>query len=215
MAIEVEAFLGGLGYQTETSKAEAWLTLEEAGLVPARRRTITRRNIPKARRLLVAKDLRICGGVCSYVAEKLLQDRRSQLVVLPRQCQVCLGSNNRQAAGLMQASLIEAGVGKVLIVGGFKKSHDELRRLLRQTTLKFRYIDGLKSAGQKTADLQAKWADLVVVWGSQPLKHSLSNNYTKQASSGEGLVVLHKRGIEALCLEVVRYCVPERSIFKI
>ncbi|MHB8684035.1 MAG: hypothetical protein ACYC9X_06915, partial [Dehalococcoidia bacterium] len=56
----------------------------------------------------------------------------------------------------------------------------------------------------KTAELNKRWADLVAVWGPTPLRHSVSDKYTEESYAGLKVVSVPRRGIEALCDEIVR-----------
>ena len=88
------------------------------------------------------------------------------------------------------------------VVGGTPVLHQELSQLLAGGPTELRAVDG--TSGNHTtrmAETNMDWAQLVVIWASTPLPHKVSDLYTTPL--GRRAVVVHRRGIEALCEEIV------------
>jgi hypothetical protein len=104
----------------------------------------------------------------------------------------------------MAASCATAGVHRVLIVGGRPPMWNEMERTLRPSSLELRFVDGtsnLPSGADAMRD--CAWADLLVVWAPTPLPHKVSGLYRAEVCGVARRVVVHRRGIEALAMEVV------------
>lgn len=206
--LEVENMLGSLGYNDESAMAAAWLTLEREGLVEPRKRVIAKRHLARVRRILKPEKTQVCSNICSYITKALQGDSREHLLVDPISCQVCLGSRNRQVAASMSTVLRIKGISKVVVVGGSEQVQDELAKLLQGKGIQFRFINGQKSSGNKVAQNNRRWAELVIIW-PHFLKHSQSWGYTVEASEGKDFIVVRRGGIKELCMEVVRHYDPQ------
>lgn len=207
----VETMLGSLGYSDESAMAAAWLKLEREGIVEPRTRVIAKKNLAKARRILKPEKTQVCSNICSYIAKSLRGDNRERTVVDPASCQICFGSRNRQAVACMLTVLKDKGITRVLVVGGNEQVQDELLKLISESGVQLRFVNGQKSSGNKVALNNRRWAELVVIW-PHFLKHSQSWGYTNDASEGEDFIVVRRGGIKEICLEVVRHYEPQSPL---
>ncbi|MDE3097135.1 MAG: hypothetical protein KGK07_14195, partial [Chloroflexota bacterium] len=123
----------------------------------------------------------------------------------PQNCELCSGSNNRRAAARCLDALRRRGIQHLLVVGGTPAQQHDLKELLADAAVEVRFVDGTQAShSTKQAELNKRWAGLVVVWAPTPLRHSVSDKYTADPYAGLKVVSVPRRGIEALCDEVVR-----------
>ncbi|MBI5949359.1 MAG: hypothetical protein HY875_14570 [Chloroflexi bacterium] len=201
--VEINAWLRGEGFASPTAAAAARSVLEDAGLTNPRKRAMVASKVEPARALLAARLQRVCGaGRCRETARQSAAGR-SQVEVPPASCEICGGSNNAAAAREMAAACVRAGVTRLLIVGGTRVLHAELKSLLAGSGVSLRCIDGAETTPSKKEALSdLAWADLMVIWASSPLPHKVSVSYTDECPPSVAKVTVRRRGIEALCGEV-------------
>lgn len=202
-AVNIAAWLHEEGFATSEAVAAARAQLEAAGLTHSRKQAISRAKLGTARAVLAEKVIRVCGDSCAQFARKS-SPARQPLQSTRRTCEVCCGSNNRRAARLLAASLERSGVRRLLIVGGTGQLHRELDTLLEGSGTELRCIDGVERPPSKRdalADLN--WADFMVVWASTPLPHKVSVLYTDECPPHLPRITVQRRGIEALCTDIV------------
>jgi hypothetical protein len=95
----------------------------------------------------------------------------------------------------------QAGIHRILVVGGAPSSHKELKNL-QPDNLEFKLIPGDLSRDRQRAVADLGWCDLAVIWAGTILGHDVSNQYHK--AKKQDLVVVNRRSVEALCEAVVR-----------
>ncbi len=119
-------------------------------------------------------------------------------------CPVCKGRDNRGAYRQLQHAAEVVGVSRVLIVGGCPDVRSDLTDLEReQKGLEFRSVDGTRHIDFHRAEALMTWADVVVIWGSTQLKHSVSGLFNHPPKGTRKLVIAHgQRGITSLCREL-------------
>ena len=87
----------------------------------------------------------------------------------------------------------------------------EMDRTLANSGLELRYIDGTSSSPSGADALRdCAWAELLVVWAPTPLPHKVSDLYRADVCAVARRVVVHRRGIEALAMEVVSHLSARR-----
>jgi hypothetical protein len=201
-SVDIDRFLQVEGFDTPAGAARARAVLEDGGLTRAGKLAMSAEKQPAARTLIAARLLKFCGddGCSSRAA-----DGRAPVRVAAACCEVCGGSNNRRAALALAARLKEQDISRLLIVGGTPTLHGELDQLLVPHGIKLRYVDaatGSHSARDAAPDLQ--WAQVAVIWGASPLPHKVSRLYTADPPPHLRVVKFARRGIEAMCKEVLR-----------
>lgn len=135
----------------------------------------------------------------------LMADGERRLVTVPRAaCEVCGGSNNAGAVCRMVDACTDAGVARLLVVGGTPTLWEELRGLLAGDPIELRIVDGIRASNERTALQLCAWADLVVVWAPTPLNHRVSNLYAADRCVADRVEV-HRRGIEAFATAVAAH----------
>lgn len=199
-AVNIEQLLRELGFDTLEASARARAVLEAAALTNPRKQAIAGYKVTAAEALLSTALIRVCAGACS----RRRGAGRERVTVSPASCELCRGSNNQRAALEATAALAKHGVRKVLIVGGADSQIDDVERLLARDGVELRIVDGTKkSHTKKMAIANMGWADLLVIWAPTPLRHSVSNLYSGEQPDHLRVISVPRRGIEALCKEIV------------
>jgi len=205
VAINIEEFLRALGFDTPAALRRARAELEARKLTNPRKQAFVAEKRERVKAALAESLARGCSDACA--AELARRDRRPRedVRVTRAGCEVCAGSNNRAAAARCLAALRRRGIANVVIVGGTPTQRNDMRQIFAGTGVDIRFVDGtLTSHGAKEAERNKLWAQLIVVWAPTPLRHAVSDRYTEERYPGLKVVQVHRRGIEALCTEVVR-----------
>lgn len=167
--------------------------LAAAGLTNARKSRIRASKREQARLLLEAALFKVCNrGDCRVAAKARAGPREIVSAAAQHHCEICSGSINQSAVDDMAEAARRAGVSRICVVGGSPAAREELRRALGDR-LEFRGVDGTLSHTRAQAQDNARWAGLVVIWGSTELDHRVSTLYR-----GPNVVVAPKRGVADL-----------------
>jgi hypothetical protein len=198
----ISELLRGEGYVAPDSQAAARAVLEAAGLTRPGKERIADEKLDRIRDALSRELVRHCSDppCVSAVAE----DGRRPVETDKAHCSICSGSNNTRALRRMAAACATAAVRRVLVVGGRPPVWNEMERTLQPSAIQLRFVDGtskLPSGADALRD--CAWADLLVVWAPTPLPHKVSGLYRAEVCAVARRVVVHRRGIEALAMEVV------------
>ncbi|MBF6600200.1 MAG: hypothetical protein IVW36_06795 [Dehalococcoidia bacterium] len=206
-AVNIDEFLRQEGFDTDEAVHEGRIVLERERLTRSGKQAFVASKLPRARAALRSTLVRTCAG-CRRVAGD--PPGRRPVAVSPGRCELCGGSNNRRAVERCVVVMRGRGIGRVVIVGGTPPQQRDVRDLFADTTVELRFVDGTRAShSQKDAEHNKRWADLVVIWGPTPVRHAVSELYTEQRYEGLKVVQVPRRGIEALCDEVVRALRPE------
>jgi hypothetical protein len=189
--------LDTLGFDTDEARTAARTALEEAGLTRPGKVNIDAAKQDRFERLLEATFHITCGDrLCEGRAEGRRCFRASRTTA----CRVCRGSANRRALVEAEEAMTRARIGRVVIVGGGTGSRQELEEL-KSGSWELRLVDGTARRTLEQAVADARWADLVVLWGSTPLDHKVSGLYVQEVP-GPRCLQTARRGLSALLLEV-------------
>lgn len=204
-AVSIDDLLRAAGFDTPAAMKRARAALEAAGLTRASKTGIAPYKRDAAEALLAQSLARVCGKECASLADA----SRTPVITSGATCELCGGSNNRRAALAAVRDLRANGVRRVLIVGGTVHQHREIEQLLSADGVDLQFVDGTRAShSQRDAVANMARADLLVVWGSTPLRHAVSNLYTAEPPPHLRTVLVSKRGIEALCREISRSYAP-------
>lgn len=202
--VPIDGWLRGLGYETAPARQRARAVLVGAGLTNTRKENIARYKLRDGERALSAALTRVCGANCGKLARADSREGREPVTTTPATCEVCGGSNNRRAALSCRETLRKHHVTHVLIVGGTAQILNELHHIIDWDGVTFEFVDGTKtSLSQKDAAAHLNRAQLMIIWGSTPLRHAVSNLYTQDTPEHVRQITVPRRGIEALCAEIV------------
>ncbi len=155
--------------------------------------------------MLSSTLLRVCGDACLRIDRASDEKAREPVTVSAPSCEICGGSNTRRAAIECLRMLRRRRIQRVVIVGGTANLRQELDRLIAADDLEIRWVDGTRAShSSKDALGNKRWAQLVVIWGPTPLRHAVSDLYTEEPLPHLRIITVPRRGIEALCAEIVR-----------
>ncbi|HEX5578722.1 MAG TPA: hypothetical protein VFY43_03560 [Candidatus Limnocylindria bacterium] len=197
-------FLRAEGFVSPVSAAAAREVLEDAGLTRPGKARMADEKLDRARDALILAVVRHCSDPACLAAAGA--DGRRLIETDKPHCAICSGSNNTRALRRMASACATAGVRRVLVVGGRPPMWSEMDRTLAGSGLDLRYVDGtskLPSGADALRD--CAWAELLVVWAPTPLPHKVSDLYRADVCVVARRVVVHRRGIEALAMEVVSH----------
>jgi len=185
-------FLKAEGFVSPASAAAARDALEEAGLTRPGKTRMADEKLDRARDALTLAVIRHCSDPACVAAAS--DDGRRSLETDKPHCAICSGSNNTRA------------LRRMLVVGGRPPMWSEMDRTLSGSGLQLRHVDGtskLPSGADALRD--CAWAELLVIWAPTPLPHKVSDLYRADVCGVARRVVVHRRGIEALAMEVVSH----------
>ncbi len=200
--VDIAEFLRSEGFGG-TAEAIARHVLEAAGLTRAGKQRMAAEKVDRARGVLRGHLIRLCHRAqCRHSG-----DARQVVFVTPPHCEHCRGSAQRRAAQLASEAMRAAGYSHVLVVGGAKATHAALTEALGGGGVAVRCVDG-KQGTRSVATVEADlaWADLMVVWATTPLPHKVSQPYTSRARGLLPCITVPRRGVEAVCDELLRFC---------
>lgn len=205
-AINIEQFLRGEGFDTPDALARARAAIEAAGLTHAGKQGISAGKVQRVHETLAAMLLRACSDACVRIDRTGPGRAREAVRVTQPSCEICGGSNNRRGAIEMLRTLRKKHIERVVIVGGTPHQWKEAReRFAAAPEVEVRYVDGTNAShSAKDALANKRWAQLIVVWASTPLKHAVSNHYKDDMPDDVRVVTVNPRGFEAVCAEIVK-----------
>lgn len=201
--IAIDAFLTEEGF-IGPNAALGRQALEDAGITRPGKTGFSSAKLDRARSAL-GVFVRVCDRPECH---ELLADDPRRLIEVPRaSCEVCGGSNNAGAMRRMVVACNDAGVRRLVIVGGTPNLWEELRTLVAGELLELRFVDGTQATNERSALQNCAWADLVVVWAPTPLAHRVSNLCSADVCVADRIAV-HRRGIEAMASAVASHLAP-------
>jgi len=193
-SIDKNELLEGIGFGHPEARARALQALADAGLTRLDRAGIARAKEGAVRELLAGLFVRLCDRCSPQHRER---GRAVVPVYRPGDCEGCGGSPIAAAVDRLAEALRQAGLSRLLVVGGTPNQYADLQERIAGR-FELRLVSGTDRHNTQQAKGNIEWADLVLVWGPTPLKHKVSNLYTSAGASG-AVVTVNRRGIEALC----------------
>jgi len=185
-----------LGYASPEAVEIAIRVLTAAGLTNPRKSGISLDKQARVEAALENSVVRVCPR-CGTAPPG--EARRPVAVEDSVNCDVCRGSSNRMSVEKAAAACREAGLSRIVIVGGSPAVHKELRAMW-PGDLEFRIVSGTERHTAAQARGNLEWAHAVVIWGSTALDHKVSDLYTKLRSPKA--FSIRRRGIQALADEL-------------
>jgi hypothetical protein len=195
--LAIADLLCALGFDTAPAARAARAELERAGLTRAGKSNIDAGKQARLELLLGERFHVTCGD---RFCDGRALGRTIVRAVRTTSCRVCAGSANRRALVEAEEAMARAGIDRVVVVGGGTGSRQELAAL-KADAWELRLVEG---TGRRTLDqavADARWADLVVIWGSTPLDHKVSGLYVQEVP-GPRCLQTAKRGLAAMLREV-------------
>lgn len=192
--VAIDVWLTERGYGLSKPKARA--ALEDAGLTRAGKSRMSDEKLPKAEAALRARFFLHCAGADCVAAAKA--SGREPMPCDPRStCERCGGSANKRAAADVLEAFAQAGVKRLVIVGGSPAVREELEQTLG-SALQLRMVDGTERRTVDHAKADLAWGDLILLWGASELHHKVSMQYTNLTEHKRKLVRVQTRGVAAL-----------------
>ena len=200
----IATFLLRLGISGVEPQAAARAVLEEAGLTSSRKTNMAVSKQAAAQDALEARLAFHCASVACQKSLRLHEDQsptpRDLLLVEKQFCVVCGGSNDRTALEEMAHALRDAGLCRVVVVGGTDAKFAQIREH-SPAGIEWRFVDGLNNVNETKAKADLKWGDVIIIWGGTPLPHRVSGLY----SSASHAKVANATGITTLAREAARF----------
>lgn len=198
--VEIGAFLAAEGFVGPAAE-RAREVLETAQLTRRGKRRFSIEKLARARALLRERLVRVCRRRTCQLAN----DPREAVEVPAGQCEVCCGSANQRAGELARRAMLAAGFRHLLVIGGTLVTHAVLAESLGPDDVEVRCIDGTQGTrSSPTVEADLAWADVIVLLAKTPLPHKISLPYTSRARGRLPCITVARRGIEAVCGELMR-----------
>jgi hypothetical protein len=202
--IAISDLLDELGFHHPEAQALARQALEAAGLTRPGKRAVAPEKRATISALLEASFLVRCQDPrCIKLSSRRAASRRVLPVGQPADCAVCRGSANLRAATALLERCKEKHLKRLVVVGGSPKTRGDLAELLGDA-IEVRLVDGTERRSAAQARQDISWADLVLVWGSTELDHSVSTLYT-QGKGERKVLFTARRGVAALFEEALTH----------
>lgn len=195
--VAIDDLLGQLGL-TGPLAARGRVVLETARLTRPGKQRLAESKVAAAHAAIDAELTRLCASC----APRLPADGRERVAVAAAACSYCGGSAHARALRELADAAAEAGVTRLVVVGGSPSVREELERAAH---VELRLVDGTRRRTAAEAGRDVDWADVVVVAGSSELAHKVSNLYTRDDRARGKLVVADRRGIEAIARAIVEH----------
>jgi hypothetical protein len=206
MDVAIESFLLEAGFTGPEALTTARALLEAEGLTRPGKQRMAESKLPLALELLETRLSRACPACLPRARSR--GDGRKLVEVAVEGCPVCRGSDNRRAVAELLGACRRRHVERILIVGGTATLYAHLLELAHEAGdgVLWRFVDGAEAVhtrNEATAHMQ--WAHLVLIWGSTPLPHKVSQLYTHHPLAGKvKTVTVTQRGIAGLCTAALR-----------
>lgn len=132
--------------------------------------------------------------------ERQVSEPRALILVERDACEVCGGSTDRRALIEMASTMQERGLTQVVVVGGTEQKMARIRNL-SPSSIKWRFVDGLRNVNERDASSDLRWGDIVIIWATTPLPHRVSNLYSRSSHA----ITAPTSGIATLAREAARF----------
>ena len=144
----IDGFLADAGFAGEAA-TDARRVLEEAGLTRSGKSGTASAKVERASAALESAFARVC--VRAECRDRVQADDRRIVTVQREHCEVCGGSNNQAAVRTMVRACGQAGVRRIIVVGGTPNGWASLRRLTSGSSLELRFVDGTRPTNEGEA----------------------------------------------------------------
>ena len=197
--IPIAKMLDSMGVSHPASQRAARAALVDARVVSRPdRANIAIHKEDRVRRVLTDVFLWRCSdGDCRRQADAR---RERPLLVEKDHCQLCRGSSDGFALSKLAVAMSDAGLRRVLVVGGTKEKWRAIEGH-SPAGLEWRFVDGRQARPARRYRADRDWADVIVLWGSTPLAHSVSDHF----AGSPKVRTVKRRGISAMVSEIVRH----------
>ena len=121
-------------------------------------------------------------------------------------------SNNRSAIEGMIHICAAHGKTRLVIVGGSANAIKQTTSLINGR-IQIRHINGLRDIARSSAHAHTDWADMIAIWETTPLHHSVSLQFTNDRAAADKIIRIRRRSVEALATTItVRNHTADRQL---
>ncbi len=199
--LHIDSLLKEHGFTRVASQQAARAVLVEAGLTNRRKQNIAAEKRERVTAAIEAGIARTCGAdACRALLD---DDGRVPVEVEPTFCEICEGSDITRAVNQMAADLVAARRTRLLVVGGSPAARTQLRTALAGSGVELDTVVGDRRPGAKRGRELVERADVVVIWATTQLDHTVSGVFTGVAPAKT--IVCARRSVSALAQEVSRH----------
>lgn len=203
----IATFLNEIGIAGHTEQTMARRVLEEAGFTRSGRRNMARVKEPAAQKALrKALAFHCSNKACQRTLTEQIAGERTPLLVERQACEVCQGSVNRATLEEMGQAFSDARLSRIVVVGGTNGLFAEIKEM-SPPNVSWRFVDGTRRVGSKAAASDLAWADVILVWATTPLPHTVSGLYTQDPRT----IVVPTAGIATLAREATTFARRRRE----
>ena len=203
----ITTFLNEIGIAGHAQQATARRVLEEARFTRSVRRNMARVKEPAAQEALRwALAFHCSNEACQRSLAEQHDDDRIPVLVERHACEICEGSVNKTTLEEMGHALSDAGMSRVVVVGGTNAIFSQIRGMSPQG-VQWRFVDGTRRVGAKAAASDLAWADVILIWATTPLPHTVSGLYSQDLRA----ITVRGRGIAALGREAIIFAERRRA----
>lgn len=125
---------------------------------------------------------------------------RVAVLVAPRHCEVCGGSDNRGAVEEMLVAMRRANWKKLLVFGGSPGTRNDFKKLCGNR-IELRFVTEKTRPNKKKIRSLLDWSDIAVVWASTEIPHAATDGIC-----GNEVLTVPRRGVAALAIVVRDRC---------
>ncbi len=178
----ISVFLRSNGISGANEQAIARGVLEDAGFTrPGKVNMAVDKEARARERLESALAFHCADAVCREALSRNAHQEsnpRQPLMVERDFCEICGGSADGRELRAMANSMEKAGLSRIVVVGGTKQKETAILRMSPET-VQWRFVNDFKRVDERDAAADLKWADVIVIWARTPLKHRVSNLYSR------------------------------------
>jgi hypothetical protein len=189
--IDIDEWLNLQGLGAERRRLGR-LALETAGLTRPGKTRLSVEKVARAHQALSSRFALHCHAA-ACIAWANASGKVPLATETKQTCQRCGGSENARAA----QALTEAGIRKLVVVGGTPATREEIERLL-DGRVELRLVDGTRHRPIDRAKADLEWADRVLLWGATELHHKVSKQYADAPTAKSRVVHIPRRGVAQL-----------------
>ncbi|MBE2249409.1 MAG: hypothetical protein IAE78_07645 [Myxococcus sp.] len=189
--VDIDRWLTTQGFGAE-GRGRARAELERHELTRPGKARLSLEKLDRATAVLGARFVLHCHAA-DCIAWARATGRAPLTTDVKQACQRCGGSENARAA----QALTEAGIRKLVVVGGTPATREELERLLGGK-VELRLVDGTRHRPIDRAKADLEWADRVLLWGATELHHKVSKQYADAPNAKHRVVHVPRRGVAQL-----------------
>ena len=193
---ELAKLLRSHGFRGESLQTALNLLVEK-GLTRHGKIRIAESKIAVVARIFKATFVRHCR---KSKCQPLSDETRQKVLVDPKHCENCKGSDNQLEVQRMVSAMIGRGCKRLLVAGGSKGTRSELKRLCKKH-IEIRFITDDSNVNGRAIEPLLAWSDVAVIWVSTEIDHKAT-----AVLRGPKVLRVTRRSVAALAEAVGEHC---------